>query len=85
MRLFKGTFVKKDGTSRTMKFVKVIDLPQAILERIRRPTAPFVKKGLETVWDVESANFRIFNHNTVKGELAVEELSEETFLTNASL
>jgi hypothetical protein len=32
MRVYKGTFVKKDGTKRTMNFVKTNDLPKTFLE-----------------------------------------------------
>lgn len=72
MNLFEGTFLKKDGSSRTMTFVKLNELPESFLKRVTKGgTPPKLSEGYESVWDVESAGFRVFNHNTLQGEIKV--------------
>jgi hypothetical protein len=70
MRVYKGTFVKKDGTKRTMNFVKTNDLPKTFLEsKLKGNGNTALKEGYELVWDLQNDNFRVFNHNTVVGEV----------------
>lgn len=78
MKLFEGTFLKKDGSSRTMKFVRKDDLPTSFLDRVARGgKGPNLSDGYENVWDVENAGFRVFNHNTRQGDLTTSEVSED--------
>ena len=78
MKVFEGTFLKKDGTSRTMRFVKIGDLPKAFIDsKTKGGVGPTLNEGLENVWDVENAGFRVFNYNTLQGELSVFEETED--------
>jgi len=83
LKLYEGKFLKKDGTSRTMKFVKTSELPQSFLEKVTSGgTKPKLSDGFENVWDVENEGFRVFNHNTLQGELKTTEVTEEVLKTN---
>lgn len=73
-----GSFLKKDGSLRTMKFVKINDLPDTFIkdklkgsERKRN-----LSEGMETVWDLENQNFRVFNWEKVVGEVKDFDLLE---------
>jgi len=71
MKVYKGTFVKKDGSKRTMNYVKTNDLPKTFLEsKLKGNGNTALKEGYELVWDLQSDNFRVFNHNTVVGKVA---------------
>lgn len=83
MKLYEGTCLKKDGSLRTMKFVKTGDLPKSFLARVTKGgNGPKLDEGFESVWDVENAGFRIFNHNTLQGELTALEVSEDILNVN---
>jgi hypothetical protein len=83
VKLFEGTYLKKDGTSRTMRFVKISDLPRAFLEKVTKGgEGPKLSGGLESVWDVENVGFRVFNHDTLQGELTVTEVESDILSTN---
>lgn len=71
MTAYTGTFVKKDGTQRTMTFIKVEDLPTEILDTKLKNTGRKAKlaEGSKVVYDVKANEFRIFNYNTLVGEL----------------
>lgn len=73
VKVYEGTFLKKDGSSRTMKFVRKNDLPESFLKEVTKGgQAASLPSGMERVWDVENSGFRVFNHNTIKGELTSE-------------
>lgn len=69
LRAFKASFKKKNGTTRSMNFVKLQDLPEAFLSsKIKDGSKKRdLTNGMELVWDLEQESFRIFNHNTVVG------------------
>lgn len=71
MIAYTGTFVKKDGTKRTMTFVKMEDLPQDFLQSTLKNTGRKVNlaEGSKVVYDVDARDFRIFNFNTLEGQL----------------
>lgn len=71
MTIKEATFVKKDGTKRTMRFVELTDLPQTFLEsKIKSGSKkPSLPQGYQVVWDIEKQNFRILNLNTLIGEI----------------
>ena len=50
-----GTFIKASGEARTMRFTTAV--------------ANLGKRGLITVWDVESHGLRKFNLNTLMGRI----------------
>lgn len=61
-----------------MKFIKTSELPQSFLEKVTKGgTKPKLSDGFENVWDVENEGFRVFNHNTLQGELKTIEVTED--------
>ena len=73
-----GTFLKKDGSLRTMKFVKIEELPETFISSKLKGNKKkrTLSEGMETVWDLESENFRIFNWEKKVGEIKDFELKE---------
>ena len=71
-------FIKKDGSQRTMSFMKVADLPRTMLEGMVKGTGKVrtLPDGSEMVYDLESKEFRIFNHKTLVGEILETDLDE---------
>lgn len=82
MTSYKGTFVKKDGTLRTMWFVKIEDLPNHMIDGMIKGTGKklSLSEGSETVYDLDSKQIRIFNHYTVVGEVLKVELDNNDLL-----
>ncbi len=85
MKAFTGTFIKKDGSERLMNFVKLSDIasvfPGFLDARISTGSDKKVADGMELVFDLDSDNFRYFNHNAVVGNLMEREISDEIFAT----
>lgn len=90
MRSYIGTFVKADGSTRTMNFVRLEDLPDEFLSarikgdppteaRIKAKTR-MVTEGKETVWDLEKNEFRVFNWQKTVDDVLEEEI--ENFFKN---
>lgn len=66
MKGYKGTFIKKTGERRTMRFVKLTDLPQDFVSsKVKGSRRNILAEGTELVWDVDSNEFRTFNFNMV--------------------
>ena len=68
MKAYEGTFIKKSGEVRTLKFAKLNDLPQGFLPETKGDKRA-LKEGMELVWDVENNSYRVFNYSTVVGKL----------------
>ena len=84
MKLYTGTFTKKSGEERTMRFVRLPDIPQQFLnERISgEGTTRKFAEGTELVWDVENSGFRVFNWNTTTTpSVPYEEVEENTIFS----
>ena len=66
-----ATFVKKNGDNRTMNFVKLNELPQNFLNTQLKGTghARTLAEGMELVWDLDAEAFRVFNWNTIVGDV----------------
>ena len=63
MKAYKGTFLKKTGERRVMRFVKLEDLPKSFLaENTSGGKSHKLAEGMELVWDIDEKGFRIFNH-----------------------
>ncbi len=77
-----GTFVKQNGEQRTMTFVKLPDLPDQFLKSQIKGNGKerLLKDNLELVWEVKAKGFRIFNWNTVVGEVKETLLEESNFV-----
>ena len=63
---YTGTFTKRNGQTRTMTFVKGTDIPQSFRGSGK---APRLSQGEEIVYDVNAKGYRVFNHNTVQGQI----------------
>ena len=72
MRAYHGTFRKKNGESRQMRFVKLSDLPEAVLSNVVKGTGRTTNlaEGMELVWDLDTHGFRMFNWKTVLDDVA---------------
>mgnify|MGYP001562059614 CR=1 FL=1 len=81
MKLYTGTFVKKNGDHRDMKFIRLEDLPKNFLESkvIGIGKANTYTQGMELVFDIEENNFRVFNWNTIIKKPKIEEFSIDLF------
>lgn len=77
-----GEFVKKDGNTRKMKFLKISDMTQEQRNAIGLTPDKETKKkqlaeGSEMVYDVEARDFRIFNWATITEEVTQEQMEFE--------
>ncbi len=66
--IFTGTFTKQNGESRTMNFIRQANLPSSM---INSSTINELQKktGSEVVYDVDHKEFRLFNWNTLQGQI----------------
>lgn len=64
-----------------MVFSKLTELPEDFISKNIQGVGSEIKypSGMELVWDLEADNFRIFNWNTLEGEVKESEMSEEVF------
>ncbi len=67
---YTGTFVKRDGTRRTMNFVKVNDLPKSMMPKTTTENYNRSNGEIEVVYDTDNNGFRTFNHGTVVGTVS---------------
>ena len=71
MRAYIGTFTKKSGELRLMKFARLKDLPEEFLrKKTKGGKTRNLSEGKEVVWDLDEKGFRVFNWNTVKGDVS---------------
>ena len=66
MKVYEGSFVKKDGSERYMRFVKLSDIPDAVRAILFTSGKPPNKlpEGMIHVWDLDANDVRIYNANT---------------------
>ena len=83
MKAYTGTFVKKNGDTRTMSFARLQDLPSAFLDTklAGSGTQRTLEEGMEVGWDLEVNGFRVFNHNAVVGAVS-EFVHVDTIIEN---
>jgi len=72
---YTGTFVKRDGTRRTMNFVKVGDLPQSMAPKSTTTNYDRSNGEIEVVYDTDRKGFRTFNYGTVVGSVSSKSVS----------
>jgi len=72
IRAYVGSFEKKNGEERAMKFARLKDLPEEFLKEKTKgsATARKLTEGSELVWDLDVKGFRVFNWNTAKGDVS---------------
>ena len=66
--IFNGTFQKRNGDRRTMRFIRKSDLPSAMVNE-RTISTLEGKTGAEVVYDIDARAFRQFNWKTVEGDV----------------
>ncbi len=68
-----GIFRKKDGSLRTMRFVNLKDLPEGFFISQTKGTGKktSLTEGSNLVWDLDKQGFRVFNRNTIIGEVEI--------------
>ena len=78
-KIYAGMFRKKNSEMREMTFVKLDDIPETFLEtKIKSDSKErTMPKGMELVWDVDQADFRVFNYASQVGELRETVMSDE--------
>lgn len=81
-----ATFTKKSGESRTMNFVKLNELPESFVNQQISGTGPVrtLTEGMELVWDLDNNGFRVFNWNTIEGEVTSSEVSFNNSFNNTT-
>ena len=67
MKAYKTTFKKKNGSERTIRFVRISEMPTEFIgSKIKGGNRPhLLGEGMELVWDIDENDFRIFNSKTV--------------------
>lgn len=77
VKVYSATFVKKNGESRLMNFVRAEDFTPEFVSTNLKSYSPKEKKvlteGLEAVFDIDSKSFKTFNWNTLVGQPTTQE------------
>ena len=73
--VYYGSFKKKDGSVRSIKFVKLDEIPKEALPEGKGGKKAKLQEGMELVWDIENNGYRVINHNTLLGELVSYNMS----------
>lgn len=82
MKAYQAAFIKQDGALRTMRFVKIQDLPSDFLKEVLKGGSSHnLSENLERVWDLDKKAFRTFNWEKKVGKVTEFE-TEESVLTN---
>ncbi len=61
--VYNGSFIKNDGTTRKMRFIKENAVPQSLRGSGVKPR--YLDSKHEVVFDLDSNGWRVFNHDTV--------------------
>ena len=72
---YTGTFTKRDGSLRTMSFIKIADLPSSHFPVGQTRNALSRDGKTETVYDTKVRGFRSFNHSTRVGNLSESKIN----------
>ena len=77
VKVYSATFVKKNGESRLMQFVRSEDFTAEFVSTYLKTYSPKEKRvlteGLEAVFDLDSKSFKTFNWNTMVGQPTTQE------------
>jgi len=65
---YTGTFTKKDGSNRTMTFIRGRDIPSSVKRTSNASRT--LSEGYEIVYDVNANGFRMFNWRSTIGEVS---------------
>tara|TARA_Y100000034_G_scaffold118638_1_gene159523 strand:+ start:217 stop:480 length:264 start_codon:yes stop_codon:yes gene_type:complete len=61
--VYNGSFVKRDGSTRSMRFIKENAVPQSLRGSGQKPQ--YLDSKHEVVFDLDQNGWRVFNHDTV--------------------
>ena len=61
--VYSGSFTKRDGTVRQMRFIKESAVPQTLRGSGQKPQ--YLDSKQEVVFDLDKNGWRVFNHDTV--------------------
>jgi len=78
-KIYAGMFRKKNNELRHMTFVKLDDVPDTFLKTKIKDTSQDRKmpKGMELVWDLDQADFRVFNYSSQVGSLKEMDMPDD--------
>jgi len=78
-KIYAGMFRKKNNDLRHMTFVKLDDVPDTFLETKIKDTSKdrTMPTGMELVWDLDKADFRVFNYTAQVGDIREMDMSDE--------
>jgi len=72
---YTGTFTKADGSTRTMSFIKTVDLPYTHFSSNQIKGNKSRDGKTEVVYDTHLRDFRRFNKSTQVGQLTEEKVN----------
>ena len=61
--VYTGSFIKNDGSTRSMRFIKENAVPQSLRGSGNKPR--YLDSKHEVVFDLDQNGWRVFNHDTV--------------------
>jgi len=61
--VYSGSFTKRDGSTRAMRFIKENAVPQTLRGSGQKPQ--YLDSKHEVVYDLDKNGWRVFNHDTV--------------------
>ena len=73
--IYTGTFTKANGESRTMNFIRSVDLPSEM--QGDNPKHLTEGRTTEVVYDADKKGFRNFNWGTVQGSVSKKQSTFE--------
>jgi hypothetical protein len=78
-KIYAGMFRKKNNDLRHMTFVKLDDVPDTFLETKIKDTSKdrTMPTGMELVWDLDKADFRVFNYTAQVGDLREMDMTDD--------
>jgi len=78
-KIYAGMFMKKNNDMRHMTFVKLSDMPESFLaSKIKDgKKEKSMPEGMELVWDLDKADFRVFNYSAQIGALREIDMTDE--------
>lgn len=71
---YTGTFTKKNGSQRTMSFIKATDLPSHMISKDGKSSPTAASTSTQVVYDTQANGFRSFNYGTQVGQLAEQQV-----------
>jgi hypothetical protein len=78
-KIYTGMFRKKNDQLRHMTFIKLEDIPEKFLESKMKGDQQErrMSDGMELVWDLDHANFRVFNWKSTVGTIKEMDLPDD--------